>query len=77
MTIETAVIAGSILASVASVSAVVGDMLTRRSRHPPPKRTVTVTIDDPLTGIVRTFARSARRAEVIRRDIERAIRGGS
>lgn len=74
MTIETAAIAVSILASVTSLSAAfVG---TRRPQRSEPKRTVTVTIDDPLTGIVRTFARSARRAEAIRRDIERAIRGG-
>jgi hypothetical protein len=73
MTIETAAIAGSILASAASLSAAF--LGPRRPRMSQPKRTITVTIDDPLTGVVRTFARSARRADSIRRDIERVIRG--
>jgi hypothetical protein len=46
-----------------------------RSQPPQPRRTITVTIDDPLTGVVRTFVRSARRTDSIRRDIERVIRG--
>lgn len=77
MTLVTLLLVASTLATAASVSTVLADVLTKRSRPPEPKRTVTVTIDDPMAGIVRTFALSARRAEAIRRDIERAIRGGS
>lgn len=72
MTIETAVIAGSILASVVSVSAALS---TRKPRQVL-GRTVTITIEDPVAGLVRTVARSTRRADEIRRDVERAIRGG-
>jgi hypothetical protein len=38
--------------------------------------TVTVTIEDPVAGFVRTVARSTRRADDIRRDVERVIREG-
>lgn len=72
MTIETAAVAGSILASVVSVSAALSGRRPRRV----PGRTVTVIIEDPVAGFVRTVARSTRRADDIRRDVERAIREG-
>lgn len=71
-TMEMIVIAGSILASVVSVSAALS---TRKPRQGP-ARTVTVTIEDPLAGFIRTVARSTRRADQIRRDVERALRDG-
>ncbi len=72
MTIETACIAGSILASVVSVGAVLGGRTPQRL----PGRTVTITIEDPVSGMLRTMVRSTRRAEQIRHDVERAIRDG-
>jgi hypothetical protein len=74
MTIETAAIAGSILASIVSVSAVV--LSERRPRRAGPERTITITIQDPVTGLIRTVTRSTRRADQIRRDVEKAIRDG-
>lgn len=73
-TIETICIVGSIVASVMSVSALL--IGRTQKRGPGPTVTVTVTIEDPVAGLVRTVARSTRRAEDIRRDVERAIRGG-
>jgi len=73
MTLETVCIVGSLLGSIASVSAVLS---ARRLPSAGPRRTVTITIDDPSNGIIRTVARSTRRAEQIRRDVERAIREG-
>lgn len=74
MTLETAVMAGSALAAMASVSAVFIDR--GKPRRAGPERTVTVTIEDPVGGFVRTVTRSTRRADQIRRDVERAIRDG-
>jgi hypothetical protein len=71
-TLETIVIAGSILASVVSVSAVV--LSAREERQAAPGRTITITIEDPATGLVRTVMRSTRRLDQIRRDVERALR---
>ena len=73
MTIETVVIAGSSLAVLASTSAVIIDRV--RPRRAGPERTITVTIEDPVAGLVRTVTRSTRRIEQIRRDVERAIHG--
>lgn len=67
------VIAGTILSSLMSVTAVV---TARRLPSAGPRRTVVVTIDDPSSGVIRTVARSTRRAEQIRRDVERAISEG-
>jgi hypothetical protein len=72
MTLETVCIIGSILGSVASVSAV----LSARRTRPAQGRTVTVIIHDPIAGLTRTVARSTRGIEQIRRDVERAIREG-
>lgn len=72
MTIETAAIAGSILASVVSVSAALSARKPRQALG----RTVTITIEDPVAGFIRTVTRSTRPADDIRRDVERAIRDG-
>jgi hypothetical protein len=73
MTIETTAIAVSVLASAASLSAA---YLGRKPRQAGPERTVTVTIEDPATGLVRTVMRSTRRLDQIRRDVERVLRDG-
>lgn len=70
--IEQIVIAGSILASVVSVSAA----LSTRGPRQAPGRDVTITIEDPVAGLVRTVARSTRRLDQIRHDVERALRDG-
>jgi hypothetical protein len=67
------VIAGTILSSLMSLTAV---LTGRQAPSEGPGRTVTVTIEDPSGGVSRTVARSTRRAELIRRDVERAIREG-
>lgn len=67
------VIAGTILSSLMSITAV---LTARRTPSGPPRRTVTITIEDANGGVTRTVARSTRRAEEIRRDVERAIRDG-
>lgn len=74
MSMETVAMTTSIVASVMSALA----LLTGRKPRPArgPTVTVTVTIDDPVAGPVRTVAQSTRRAEDIRRDVERAILGG-
>ena len=71
-TMETIVIAGSILASVVSVSAAASSRKPRQATGRP----VTITIEDPVGGLMRTVTRSTRRADQIRRDVERAIRDG-
>jgi hypothetical protein len=73
MTIETASIAVSILASAASLSAA---FLGRKPRRAGPERTITITIEDPVAGLIRTVTRSTRRLDQIRRDVERALRDG-
>lgn len=72
MTIETAAIAGSILASIVSLSAALSTRKPRQATG----RTVTITIEDSVGGLIRTVTRSTRRADQIRRDVERAIRDG-
>ena len=72
MSIETICIIGSVLGSLVSVVSV----LSARRPRPLPGRMVTVIIQDPLAGLVRTVARSTRRADEIRRDVERAVREG-
>lgn len=72
-TMEAIAFAGTILASVLSVSALV---LSRREPRQGPGRTITITIEDPATGLVRTVMRSTRRLDQIRRDVERVLRDG-
>lgn len=73
-TMEAIAFTSSILASVVSVSVL---MLSRRETRQAPGRTITITIEDPATGLVRTVMRSTRRLDQIRRDVERALRDGS
>jgi hypothetical protein len=72
MTLETACMVGSTLAAIVSVSAAFSGRKPQRA----PGRLVTVTIEDPVAGLMRTLARSTRTVEQIRRDVERAIREG-
>jgi hypothetical protein len=72
MTIETVCMAGSTLAAAASLTAA---FLGRKPQRLP-GRTLTITIEDPVSGLVRTVVHSTRRADQIRRDVERAIREG-
>ena len=79
MTLETFVILGGGLAALTSVSAAVcSAVLDRRARPRDTgrERTITITIEDPLGGLVRAVTRSTRRIDQIRRDVERAIRDG-
>jgi hypothetical protein len=71
-TIQAIAFTSSILAAVVSLSAVV--LSRRETRQAPPGRNVTITIEDPATGLVRTVMRSTRRLDQIRRDVERALR---
>lgn len=74
MTLEATVMAMSALAAIASVSTVLFDL--RKPRRAGPERTITITIEDPVAGLIRTVTRSTRRADQIRRDVERALRDG-
>jgi hypothetical protein len=66
MTIETVCMAGSTLAAVASLTAA----FIGRKPQRVPGRTITVTIEDPVAGFIRTAARSSRATDQIRRDVD-------
>lgn len=79
MTLETFVILGGALAALTSMSAAVySAVLDRRARAGDAgrERSITITIEDPLGGLIRAVIRSTRRADQIRRDVERALREG-
>lgn len=79
MTLETFVILGGGLAALTSVSAAICSAVLER-RAPPQdaarERLITITIEDPVGGLIRAVTRSTRRIDQIRRDVERAIRDG-
>lgn len=73
MTIETVCMVGSTLAAAASLTAAFMGRKPQRL----PGRAITITIEDPVSGLVRTVVRSTRHADQIRRDVERALYEGS
>ena len=72
MTIETLVTAGSVLAGLMSLSAVVYDFYTRKPL-PRRDRTITITIEDSSGARVRTVARSDRSVDEMKRLLERLV----
>ena len=70
MTIETICMVGSTLAAAASLTAA----FTGRKPERLPGRAITITIEDPVSGMVRSVVRTTRGADQVRHAVERAIR---
>ena len=66
--------APAIVTSIVMVSmSILGFVLNRNSARPIKRRTITIPIEDSAGARVRTVARSDRRVDDVKRDVERLV----